>query len=1171
MSSMAEGGDKLRDVRDRLGAIAGAASEGLDPAAEAVAVAELLQSLIEGAETPEEARAQARLARMMEDPSGRLFTTAITDQALRAHTPARVAEQLGYLLERYGVPRFMTRWERMQLWGFRALGPIAPGLLVPVVLRRVRREMAQFLLPQSPAAVSRKLARQVGAGAAVNLNHLGEAIVGEEEAERRVSAYLESAKRPDLASLSVKVSSITSQLNLLALDETLAVLSERLRALYRVARAHPYTGGPVEAPKLVTLDMEEYRDLHLTVALFRRVLDEPEFRDMSAGIVLQAYLPDSAAVQRTLTQWARARVAAGGAPIRLRLVKGANLAMERVEASLSGWRQAPYRTKAEVDANFKRMLEFATLPDNAACVRLGVGSHNLFDLALTLVLRAQCGVSDVVGFEMLEGIAGPLQRLIQSLTGQVLVYGPSVSDAEISAAIAYLIRRLDENTADENFLRHSFGLRVGTPTWHDQAGRFRDAWEARARVSVLPRRTGDRRVAPVAPAAGAPFANEADTDWALPQNRDWVLAATRRWREPDTEPLPLRVAGQWITETSAGVGAGSDPSRADVTLYRYVKADLQTIDLALYSAGQAQVAWGERTPAERSLCLAAVAQGLREARGRLIGAMVADGGKAIWEGDAEISEAVDFAEYYRRSAEKWYAEPDLTASPLGVVLVVSPWNFPLAIPAGGVLAALAAGNAVILKPSRQTVLVAHELCQVLWEAGVPPEVLQFVACDSDPVGKALVADERVDAVILTGGTETARKFLSLRPDLYLLAETGGKNATIVTELADTDLAIKTLMSSAFGHSGQKCSATSLLICEARVYDDAAFMARLADATRSLPVGSAWEPKSKVTPLIRAPSGDLAWALNNLEQGESWLVAPAQDPDNPRLFSPGVKLGVTSESRSHMTEFFGPVLSVMRAEDLEHAIQLANQTPYGLTAGLQSLDSREQERFIATIDAGCCYVNRGTTGAIVRRQPFGGRKASVWGPGAKAGGPNYVAQLMRLVDAATEEAKPDYAEAYDAHFAEAVDPSQLLGQDNFFRYQPIDGLLVRLAEDASEEDVARAVSAAVIARVRVELSAARPFEWLGRYRGGWTVVIERADELAKRLSRTLWERVRVIGTVESEVVAAGNLAGVYCEAAPVSACGRLELLRYLREQTLSVDYHRFGNLGEREAEARAPIE
>ncbi|PYN10631.1 MAG: proline dehydrogenase, partial [Candidatus Rokuibacteriota bacterium] len=339
--------------------------------------------------------------------------------------------------------------------------------------------------------------------------------------------YLALLARDDVEYISVKVSSVFSQIDLVAFRATVARVAERLRTLYRAAARHHYRhpDGRVTA-KFINLDMEEYRDLDLTVTAFREVLDEPEFMALSAGVVLQAYLPDSHRVQRGLTAWALARRTRGGAPIKLRIVKGANLAMERIEAAVHGWPQAPYETKIEVDANYKRMLEYGCRPEHAEAVHLGAASHNLFDVAYGLALREAHHVEPWVEFEMLEGMANHQARAVQARAGGLLLYAPVVRAEDFHSAIAYLVRRLDENTAPENFLRHVFDLEPGSPDWIAERDRFLAAFEIKATLADAPRRVQDRRKesdgAPTRHTLDAKFENDPETDWTLAANRAWI-------------------------------------------------------------------------------------------------------------------------------------------------------------------------------------------------------------------------------------------------------------------------------------------------------------------------------------------------------------------------------------------------------------------------------------------------------------------------------------------------------------------------------------------------------------------------------------------------------------------------------------------------------------------------
>jgi RHH-type proline utilization regulon transcriptional repressor/proline dehydrogenase/delta 1-pyrroline-5-carboxylate dehydrogenase len=627
--------------------------------------------------------------------------------------------------------------------------------------------------------------------------------------------------------------------------------------------------------------------------------------------------------------------------------------------------------------------------------------------------------------------------------------------------------------------------------------------------------------------------------------------------------------------------------------------------------------------------------------------MLAEGGKLFTESDPEVSEAIDFCRFYAEAARFFYELPDVQASAAGVAVVVSPWNFPLAIPCGGVAAALAAGNTVILKPASDTVLIAYELCQAFWRAGVPKAALQFAPCSGGTVGQRLVTHDDVDVVVLTGGTSTAAEMLAAQPIMKLFAETGGKNATIVTALSDRDQAIKNVLHSAFTHSGQKCSATSLLILESEVYHDAKFRAALCDAVESLRVGSAWDLSTKIGPLIRPPRGALETGLKELEPGEEWAVMPRINVgDNPNLVSPGVKWGVQRDNFTHMTELFGPVLGVMEARDLDEAIELVNATGYGLTSGLESLDDREHERWRERVRAGNLYINRPTTGAIVLRQPFGGMGKSSVGPGIKAGGPNYVVPLMRFENVETvtmESASPErerrddvipsltlwagqsasarqdtrwqddlynlqraledgaaggqpnadvevarvlkaigsYADCARTEFHPAHDHFRLLGEDNFRRYLPVEPLRIRIHSDDSLSDIfcraaaARAVNcrAIVSSPSTPNLAVAVAVELLDQITDPWAGAIEFIEEddeaLAAAIRTGQVARIRYAAPerVPKSIRAAAADALQYVADTPVSHHGRIELLWYVREQSIAQVYHRYGNLGIRADEAR----
>ncbi len=1188
---------------------------------QAVGLARHLQERANELQTPAERRQQAELDRMIQNPEDKVTLTQMTDQAFRAHSPTRVVDQMVHILDVQGIPRFFTPVDRVLLKGFQSFGAYLPGVAVPLVKEKMQHETANVILPAERELLVEHLKNRRHEGVRMNVNILGEALLGEEEAQNRLRGYLQSLQLPEIEVISVKISTLYSQISPLARQETLDVLADRMELLYRAAAKSTFqrADGTV-VPKFVYLDMEEYRDMSLTADVFMQTLDRDGLHDVSAGIVLQAYIPDSYRTQQRLLSWARQRVASGGAPVTMRIVKGANMEMERFEASLQGWPQAPYKVKTETDANYRRMLQLGMQPPNLSAVRIGIASHNLFELAYGLLLAAENDALDKVQFEMLEGMANHQRRALFELVDNLLLYAPACKKEDFIHAIGYLVRRLDENTGHDNFLRHAFRLSVDSEDWQRLEDQFYEAFSRLPDLTDEPRRTQDRELPPIQPPATSSwkmFRNEPDTDWSLLQNHEWAVRLLVEWRDRHSDgaaDVPLVVGGKEINENRP-LRECIDPSRPGTVVGRYRQGTQEDVEDAIVCAGSDDDGWRAKSFAERREILREVAQVIRRRRGDLLAVALSDGGKTLMESDPEVSEAVDFVEFYSQTAEYFASLPGLKAAGRGTVVVVSPWNFPIAIPCGGIAAALAAGNTVILKPASDTVLVAYELCKCFWHAGVPRTALQFLPCSGSSEGQQLVADPRIDTVILTGGTETARTMLTRRPEMRLLAETGGKNATIVTALSDRDQAIKNVVHSAFGHAGQKCSATSLLILEAEVYDDLKFKQCLCDAVSSMHVGSAWELTTKIGPLIRPPHGELETALKELEPGESWAVMPRRHPHNPHIYTPAVKWGVQPGSFTHKTEFFGPVLGVLRAGNLHEAIDLVNATGYGLTSGLESLDDREQEIWKEGVRAGNLYVNRGTTGAIVLRQPFGGMGKSAFGPGIKAGGPNYVAQLMSFEQTSlpatgygpanehlkllqqeiqtcdlftTDErtqivaAIHSYAEQFAQEFGVSHDHFRLIGQDNFRRYLPIRELRIRVHADDSPFELLARVAAASTAgcRITVSYSPVEPtsnrvlLDWLDQATDPWAAAIEFVEETddqlvaAIREGHTLRVRYASAARVPYIIRLAAAETGVYIADAPVLADGRLELLWYFEEQSISDNYHRYGNLGSRGDEPKS---
>ncbi|QEO08980.1 bifunctional proline dehydrogenase/L-glutamate gamma-semialdehyde dehydrogenase [Protaetiibacter larvae] len=1097
----------------------------------------------------------ARLAALLKDPHGLDFALGFVDRVVRPddlHVAARGFERLSRR-----VPRFLPWYLRMLVALGGGIGVLLPWIVIPIARRVLRRMVAHLVIDATPKRLTAALAHARAGGARLNVNLLGEAVLGEKEARRRLAGTQELLARDDVDYVSIKVSSVASQLSLWGFDETVDRVIERLAPLYAQAAS-------ARTPAFINLDMEEYRDLDLTLAVFTRLLERPELARLEAGVVLQAYLPDAVAALARLTEWARARVASGGAGIKVRIVKGANLAMERVDATMHGWPLATWPSKRSTDTNYKRMLVAALTPEATDAVRIGVAGHNLFDLAFAWLLATRRGVEHRVDVEMLLGMASAHAQAVRADVRRLLLYTPVVHPAEFDAAISYLVRRLEENASEENFMSAVFELGGSEEAFAREAERFA-ASLAGVDDEVPPPNRTQNRLSPPLPRAPQAFRNEPDTDPSLVANRVWARGILER------------------SATSTLGSATIAAARID---------DAARLDALVRAAAEAGAHWA-RVPAHaRAELLDRCAEVLAVSRGRLVEVMASETGKTLAEADAEVSEAVDFALYCAERARELGSIRDASFVPAGLTLVVPPWNFPVSIPAGGVLAALAAGSAVILKPAPQARRAGAVLAEALWEAGVPRELLVLVDVDEGELGRRLVTAPELGRVVLTGAYETAALFRSWRPELPLLAETSGKNAIVVTPSADLDLAVKDLVASAFGNAGQKCSAASLAILVGSVGDSKRFRRQLADAVTSLAVGYPQDPASVVGPIIEPLRGKLARGLTQLDEGESWLVKPRQLDASDRLWSPGVRDGVVAGSDFHRTEYFGPVLGLMRAADLDEALALQNAVAYGLTAGIHSLDADEVAHWVDAVQAGNLYVNRPITGAIVRRQPFGGWKRSSVGPGAKAGGPNTLLVLgswhpvpaapdgelrldglERRVRELVEAFQPalDYggfdavrrgaysdADAWADEFGEPRDASQLGVERNVFRYRPAE-VTVRLAEGGSLPELVRVLAAAALARARVAISSAVPLriatlaeEWR------WSILVEDDAAFAARAARELPARLRLVGGDPGALAAEiGGSPDVAIYGGPVTAAGRIELLPFLREQSVSITAHRFG--------------
>ncbi|SIL71335.1 aldehyde dehydrogenase [Mycobacteroides abscessus subsp. abscessus] len=1132
----------------------------------------LVQEWLKEAQNVPSDQAAEMLAGVLKDPNGLDFTVGFVDTVVRPEDASVAGTNLSKISSL--APAFLPWYMKAAVQAGGAIAGKASWPTVPVARKVLREMVSHLIIDARDEKLGPAIKHLTEGGNKLNINLLGEAVLGDKEAERRLSETKRLLSRDDVDYVSIKVSAVSGPHSHWAFDEVVEEAVRRLTPLYELAANSP-------KKKFINLDMEEYKDLDMTIAVFTKILDQEHLRNLEAGIVLQAYLPDTLAAMQHLQEWAAKRVENGGSRVKVRLVKGANLSMEIVEAVVHGWDVTTWDSKQLTDTNYKRVLDYALRPEHTKNIRLGVAGQNIFDIAFALLLAEDRGVENDVEFEMLIGMADQLGEVIRRRVGHILLYTPVVRPEEFDVAISYLVRRLEENASSENFMSAVFDLHQSDELSQREQARFMRSLNSVTDEVPGPKRT-QNRLEETEETVFRPrhdFENAPDTDSSLEQNRVWGREILERSK---TTKLGLQALKD------------NELSSAD------------QVDELIDSVINASKAWGKKSGAERAEVLRNVGVQIGLNRDKFLEVMAAEAGKTLDQGDTEVSEAIDFANYYALLAERQEKMDGASPVPVNLTLVIPPWNFPTAIPAGGVLAALAAGSGVIFKPATLTARTGALIAEILWEAGVPRELMRLIKVTDKEAGKKLISSPAVDRLILTGGYETAETFRSWRKDLPLFGETSGKNSIIVTPNADLDLAVKDVVQSAFGHAGQKCSAASTVILVGSVATSKRFHHQLVDAVQSLHVAYPQDIESEMGPVIAPAEGKLLSGLTELGEGEHWVIEPKKLDESGRLWSPGVRAGVKPNSEYHLTEYFGPILGVMTAKTLEEAIELQNATDYGLTAGLHSLDSGELELWLSKVQAGNLYVNRGITGAIVQRQPFGGWKKSTVGSGTKAGGPNYLTALTdweskesqstasptsvavrEVIGAVREPSSVDQSElefllrsassdslAWNSEFGIGHDPSQLGVERNILRYVP-QAVQVRADSDASTHSVVRVLLAGLAAGAPVYLSTAKPLPVAASgalENHGVKITVESDAEyrqwLSKQAQRDVREfeggplegsRIRLVGSDAVGIFEAlGGRPDIAVYTQPVTEAGMIEMLPFVKEQAVSITAHRFGN-------------
>ncbi len=875
--------------------------------------------------------------------------------------------------------------------------PGSDRLTTLVARAAIKRMAKQFIAGSSATDAAPRLRELWEAGEACTVDVLGEKTVTADEADRyalRVRETLEELSRvsslwpsrPLLerdpwgelgrVNISVKPTALSPRFSAMTEQEGIEEVVNRSRATLERAKALGAT---------VHVDMESYDVKESTLALLRRI--GSEFGDgPRLGVVVQAYLKDAYEDLAALADWSRDTLAE---PLQVRLVKGAYWDAETIEASQEGWVVPVFTSKGSTDANFERCTQL--LIDRAGDVRPIIASHNLRSISVAIAYAASVGLPmSAIEFQLLYGMAEPVHVGLRNLSYRVRTYAPV---GELVPGMAYLVRRLLENTANESFVRQRFGEGKG----------LRELMRPPVPDVGIESREPGHTTSVDGP---GPFANEPPSEFRRPEIReamaDAIVAA------PDTFPLhaPLVIGGDTVGTDREIISV--DPGSPARIVCRSARACAADVERAIEAARTALPAWRDAPVEARARVLFDAAAVMRRRRAKLASLICFEAGKPWNDADADVAEAIDFCEYYGRQALALRDRSPLL-SPAGetnsyryrargIGAVIAPWNFPLAIPAGMVTAALVTGNCVLFKPAEQTPGVGSCLVDVLLEAGTPAGALAFLPGLGEEVGAALVAHKDVTFVAFTGSRAVGLQIIEQaaihrdgqRHVKHVVAEMGGKNAVIVDTDADLDVAVPAIVKSAFAYAGQKCSAASRLIGIGPMFDE--LVERVVGAAQVLPVGHASEQRTVVGPLIDEDAFARVRGYVELAATEGDVVLARTDvPSRGWFVGPTVVIVDDPAKRVATEEVFGPLLTCIKADDFDHALALANDTDYALTGAVFSRSPHRINEAARRFDVGNLYINRGTTGALVGRQPFGGHRLS--GVGGKAGGPDYLLQFV----------------------------------------------------------------------------------------------------------------------------------------------------------------------------------
>ncbi len=870
------------------------------------------------------------------------------------------------------------------------IGALAPGLLAGTVKKNITQMAKMFITGATPKEAIPVLNKARKKPIAFTVDLLGEATLSETEALDYQKRYIELLNELIAASknwkhnplidedengeipkvnISVKMTSIYSQIKDVAWEASKIKIKDRLRPIYKLAKDNHC---------FVNLDMEDYEHKDLTLEVFKELICEDDFKSYPHfGIVIQAYLKDSLKDTTELVDFARERQC----PFTVRLVKGAYWDYEVIHANQMNWPVPVYTQKAHSDFNFEQCAH--ELIKSYPLTKLAIGSHNVRSIAAALVLAKQYNIPQKsIEVQMLFGMADTIKNSLIHHNYRLREYA---TVGELIPGMAYLVRRLLENTSNESFLRSKF---VENESMDQLLAAPKYQPELEEQVAKKYK-----------------FNNEALIDFTHKSERQKVQQHLEAWPNEFNNKYPLFIDGKDVT--SHELLDSLNPSEPSQTLGQVYMAQAEHVDQAVQSAKKAQKSWSKTPAVERANLLDKLADLIQANRYKLMSLQTLEVGKPWGEADGDITEAIDFCRYYAKDMRELSGAKKVGKAlgetshyhyrAKGVSAVIAPWNFPLAILTGMVAASLVTGNTVVIKPAEQSSLTAAWLIKLLQQAGFPLDTFQFLPGRGETIGKALVEHPDVNLICFTGSKEVGLEILSKSSQVVngqqhtkkCIIEMGGKNGLIIDNDADLDQAVSGAVYSAFGFQGQKCSACSRVIVLEGVYQK--FLDRLIDATTSIVQDNPKNPESFLGPVIDKEAYQRIQETIERYKGQHTLAYQGPQINDGYFIPPTIFSDVTADSDLAQKEIFGPVLAVIKAKNLDDAIQIANSTEFALTGGIYSRNPAHIEKVKEELEVGNLYINRSITGAMVERHPFGGYKLS--GLGSKTGGPDYLRQFM----------------------------------------------------------------------------------------------------------------------------------------------------------------------------------